>query len=115
MAVVTHDLITYVDANELEWQQTKPKVRQKVLFHNPETGQKTLLVQLLPGYEAEPQQPHQWGEYVYILEGTFIDHNQASPAGTYIHNAPGSNHQPKSPDGCTFILFVPGSRADEQG
>ncbi len=113
MAVEPRDLITYVDSKALEWEETRPNVRQKVLFQNPATGQKTLLIQLAPGYEAPPQQPHEWGEYVYILEGTFIDHNQASPAGTYIHNAPGSVHQPKSPDGCTFILFVPGSRADE--
>ena len=113
MAIESRDLITYVDSNAVEWEQDKPKVWQKTLFHNPETGQKTLLVRFDPGHQAEPQQPHEWGEYLYILEGTFIDHNQASPAGTYIHNAPGSTHQPSSPDGCTFLLFVPGSRADE--
>lgn len=113
MAIESRDLITYVDSAAIEWQQTKPSVRQKVLFQNPATGQKTLLVQLAPGYQAEPQQPHQCGEYLYILEGTFVDHNQASGPGTYIHNAPGSVHQPTSPEGCTFLLFVPGSRADE--
>lgn len=114
MSVESRDLITYVDSNALEWEQTKPTVRQKVLFHNPETGQKTLLVQLLPGYQANPAPPHEWGEYTFVLEGTFVDHNQASPAGTYIHNAPGSTHQPTSPEGCTLLIFVPGSRADEK-
>lgn len=112
--VETFDLITYVDSNSLEWQELRPKVRQKVLFQNPETGQKTLLIQVDPGYEAAPAPAHEWGEYVYILEGTFVDHNQASPAGTYIHNRPGSVHQPTSPEGATFIVFVPGSRADEK-
>ena len=109
----TRDLITYVDSNSLEWEEIRPGARQKVLFHNPETGQKTLLGQFDPGYQSQPAPPHEWGEYVYILEGTFVDHNQASPAGTYIHNRPGSVHQPSSPDGCTFLVFVPGSRADE--
>ena len=112
-AVVTHDLITYVDSGSLDWEEVRPGARQKVLFHDPDTGQKTSLVQVAAGYQAEPAPPHQWGEYLYILQGTFVDHNQASGPGTYIHNRPGSVHQPMSPDGCTFLVFVPGRPATQ--
>ncbi len=110
-AGVTHHLITYVDSDVLDWEEVQPGVRQKLLFHNPDTGQKTSLVQFAAGYQAEPAPPHRWGEYIYVLAGTFVDHNQASGPGTYIHNRPGSVHQPASPDGCTLLVFVPGNRA----
>ena len=110
---VTHDLITYIDSNAIEWTEVAPGAYQKLLFHNPDTGQKATLVRLEPSYQARDVPPHQWGEYVYVLEGTFVDHNQASGPGTYIHNRPGSNHKPYTPDGCTLFVFVPGSRTDE--
>lgn len=113
-AVNVHDLITYVDSKSIEWQEIRPGARQKMLFHNPATGQKAFLVEFAPGYRSEPAPPHEWGEYVYVLEGVFEDEHQASPAGTYIHNAPGSIHQPRSAAGCTFFVYVPGSRADEK-
>lgn len=111
--VVTHDLITYVDSNALEWQEAAPLSRRKELFSNPETGQRSVLVQWEPGYHAAKVDHHQYGEYLYILEGTFVDQNQSSGPGTYIHNRPGSWHQPHTPDGCTFLVFIPGARSDE--
>ena len=65
-----------------------------------------------PGYHVAKFDHHQYGEYLYILEGTFVDQNQASGPGTYIHNRPGSEHQPHTPDGCTFLVFIPGKRSE---
>ena len=108
----THDLITYVDSNAVDWTESAPGSRRKTLFNDPETGQRTALVQWDPGYHVAKVDHHQYGEYLYILEGTFVDHNQASGPGTYIHNRPGSEHQPHTPDGCTFLVFIPGKRAE---
>ena len=111
-ATVTHDLITYVDSQAIEWQEVVPGARRKVLFSNPETGQRTVLAQWDAGYQVPKVDNHQYGEYLYILEGTFVDQNQASGPGTYIHNRPGSSHQPHTPDGCTFLAFIPGSKSE---
>ena len=112
-AVQTHDLITYVDTNATEWEEIGPGARRKTLVENPETGQRTRIVQWDPGYQVNYLDEHPHGEYIYILEGTFVDHNRASGPGTYIHQRPGSHHQPSTPDGCTFIVFIPGRRSDE--
>ncbi len=112
-AVQTHDLITYVDTKALAWEEVAPGARRKTLFEDPATGQRTRLVQWDPGYRLSYVDQHPHGEYLYILEGTFVDQNQASGPGTYIHNRPGSEHQPHTPDGCTFLAFVPGSRTAE--
>ena len=111
-AVKTHDLITYVDSHAVEWHEVAPGARRKELFTHPETGQRTVLVQWDAGYQVPKVDHHLYGEYLYILEGTFVDQNQASGPGTYIHNRPGSEHQPHTPDGCTFLVFVPGSRSE---
>ena len=111
-AVATHDLITYVDSHAVPWQEVAPGARRKELFTNPETGQRTVLVQWDAGYQVPKVDHHLYGEYLYILAGTFVDQHQASGPGTYIHNRPGSAHQPHTPDGCTFLVFVPGSRSD---
>ena len=112
-AVETRDLITYVDSNSLEWEEAAPGSRRKTLFENPETGQRTRLIQWDAGYQVAQLDQHAYGEYLFILAGTFVDQNQASGPGTYIHNRPGSAHQPHTPDGCTFLVMIPGSRADE--
>lgn len=101
-------LVTYVDATSLAWEEIGPGARRKTLFEDAVTGQRTRLVQWDAGYEFPRLDRHPRGEYLYILEGTFVDDNQASGPGTYIHQRPGSEHMPRTPDGCTFLVFVPG-------
>src|SRR5262245_2080040 len=100
-AVTTHDLITYVDSTAVAGQERGAGARRKVLCPNPETGQRTVLVQWDAGYQVPQVDHHLSGEYLYILAGTFVDQHHASGPGTYIHNRPGSTHQPHTPDGCT--------------
>jgi anti-sigma factor ChrR (cupin superfamily) len=49
---------------------------------------------------------HADDEYLYIVSGTFVDQHRASGTGTFVHNEPGSSHQPSSPDGCTFLAVT---------
>ena len=66
-AVTTHDLITYVDSNAVDWQEVASGARRKELFQNPETGQRTVLVQWDAGYQVPKVDHHLYGEYLYIL------------------------------------------------
>ena len=108
-AVRTLDLITYVDTDGLEWEEFAPGARRKTLFEDPATGQRTRLVEWEPGFHVPYVDRHPNGEYVYVLSGTFHDQNGRSGAGTYIHYLPGTEHQPWTEEGCTFLVIVPGS------
>ena len=105
---VTEELITYVDSSDAEWQDFRPGSRRKVLYENPETGQLTMLVRWDAGYRMGAVEHHEYDEHLYIIEGTFVDEQRASGAGTYILNRAGSEHQAYTPDGCTFLEVVPG-------
>ncbi|HEX2173597.1 MAG TPA: cupin domain-containing protein [Dehalococcoidia bacterium] len=109
-ATVSPDLIKYVDTSALEWEEAAPGSRRKTLFNDPVTGERTSLIQWDPGYHVANVDEHPYGEYLYILSGTFVDQNRTSGPGTYIHNRPGSSHQPHTPDGCTFLVIRPGKR-----
>lgn len=109
-AIRTHDLITYVDTDALEWEEVAPGARRKTLFKDLATGQRTLLVRWEAGFQRPDVDRHPNGEYVYILNGTFVDQNGPSGPGTYIHYGPGTEHQPSTPDGCTFLVVVPGNQ-----
>ena len=73
-------------------------------------GAVTMLVQWDPGYRMGVVEHHEYDEHLYILAGTFVDHNRACGPGTYILNRAGSEHQCSTPDGCTFLEVVPGRR-----
>lgn len=65
------------------------------------------------GFTLPVLDEHGGEETVYVLEGTFVDQYRTSDAGTVIRGAPGSSHQPGTPDGVTFIVtrtLLPGER-----
>jgi hypothetical protein len=107
--VQSSELITYVDSGDAEWQDFRLGSRRKVLYENPETGQLTMLVRWDAGYRMGAVEHHEYDEHLYIIEGTFVDEQRASGAGTYILNRAGSEHQAYTPDGCTFLEVVPWS------
>jgi anti-sigma factor ChrR (cupin superfamily) len=106
-------LITYVDSHVLAWQEFRPGSYRKVLVDNPQTGELVMLVKWDAGYRMAGVEHHEYDEYLYIIEGTFVDEQRASGPGTYIHNRVGSAHQASTPDGCLFLEIVPG-RLDHQ-
>lgn len=101
-------LISYADSKAIEWQEFRAGSRRKILCEDKRSGQLTMLVQWDPGYRMAEVEHHQFDEHLYILEGTFVDHNRQSGPGTYIYNRAGSEHQCYTVDGCTFIEIVPG-------
>lgn len=104
-------LISYIDSNSIEWSQFSPGSRWKILFEDPKTGQRAILVQWEPGYRMGQIDHHERDEIVFVLSGTFVQNGRASGPGTYIHQRAGSQHQASTPDGCTFIEIVTGQQA----
>ena len=102
------ELISYADTKTLEWKEFRAGSRRKVLHEDAQNGQLTMLVQWDPGYRMAEVEHHRYDEHLYVLDGTFVDHNRASGPGTYIYNRAGSEHQGYTPDGCTFIEIVSG-------
>lgn len=63
----------------------------------------TSIVRYQPGSHFKAH-THELGEEFVVLEGTFSDERGNYPAGSYVHNPPGSFHAPFSKDGC--VIFV---------
>ena len=68
-----------------------------------EIAKATSIVSYKPGSKFGAH-PHELGEEIFVLEGTFSDEMGSYRAGTYILNPPGSSHSPFSEEGC--LLFV---------
>ena len=83
---------------------------EKILSHDPETGDYTRMLQFEPGTDTTPMgvQVHDFWEEVWIVEGAIHDLklNQTFAAGMYACRPPGMPHGPwQSPDGCrTFEI-----------
>jgi hypothetical protein len=102
------ELFLHADATGMEWQQTRPGSRRKILHSDAATGKLTMLVQWDAGYQMSVLERHQYDEHLYILSGIFVDERRACGQGTYILCRAGSEHQCSTPDGCTFLEIVPG-------
>lgn len=99
-------LMTYVDTARAEWTDVEPGYRRLTLVNDRDAGTRIVLVHYAAGYQLSRLDEHEHDEYLYVLSGTFVDQLQESGPGTFIHNRPGSSHQPSSPDGCTFLAVV---------
>ncbi len=105
-AALVEGLIRYLDPDATEWKDNEPGSRRRTLHYDPVTKRRILLVQWDPGYTISYRDEHEHDEFLYILSGTFVDQNRASGPGTFIHNEPGSWHQPTTPDGCTYLAVI---------
>ena len=47
---------------------------------------------------------HNGGEEFLVLDGVFQDEHGDYPAGTYVRNAPGSEHTPRAENGCMIVV-----------
>ncbi len=79
-----------------------------------ESGHATSFVRFEPGsFFSEHRHPQ--GEEIYVLDGVFSDENGDYPAGTYIRNPPGTQHQPFTKQGCTlFVKLDQFQQGDQQ-
>ena len=87
-------------------EEAAPGHRYQRLFADPDSGRRILMVQWDAGFELPYRDEHRHDEFLYIVSGTFVDQHRSSGPGTFIHNEPGSWHQPTTPDGCTFLAMI---------
>jgi hypothetical protein len=100
--------ITYADSNRIQAFEFRPGSKWKILFEDPQTGQRAILVEWEAGYAMSRVDHHECDEIVFVLSGTFVQEGRASGPGTYIHHCAGSSHLASTPDGCKFLEVVSG-------
>ena len=79
-------------------------IREKILSHDPETGDYSRLLKFPPGIETGSTLVHDFWEEVVILEGSLYDKAKQETylEGYYACRPPGMTHGPYSiPYGCT--------------
>lgn len=94
-----------VRTDQQAWQRSPSDgvLRKRLENEFAESGRTTGLVQFMPGASFSSHS-HPMGEEILVLQGCFSDETGDYPAGTYLRNPPGSQHQPFSKEGC--VLFV---------
>ena len=107
-------LISYHDAGPVEWKEFRPGSQWKVLLRDDRKGQLVFLVRWAAGYRMGGPECVKREKHLYILDGTFVDQNRSSGAGTYLYVRPGAEIMAHTPDGCTFLEIVPGDSPDKQ-
>ena len=83
-----------------------PGVAQKILSHDPDSGDVTRLLRFDAGVETTETITHDFWEEVWILEGEVIDlgKRQTFTAGMYACRPPGMPHGPyRVPRGCLMF------------
>lgn len=65
------------------------------------------IVEMTPGSMWPHVDQHPDGEDVYVIEGEMVEGNMRFPAGSYLHFAPGSSHQPSTDIGVRLIGWNP--------
>jgi anti-sigma factor ChrR (cupin superfamily) len=95
-----------INSDDLDWTESPGGEVLRKRLHRvgpPESGQVTSIVRYQPG-SVFPRHAHPEGEEILVLEGIFSDDQGDWPAGTYLLNPEGFEHQPSSKPGC--LLFV---------
>jgi hypothetical protein len=105
----------FFDAGPLAWRPVAGSptagaggdgVREKILSHDPDTGDTTRLLRFDAGVQTADTIAHDFWEEVWILEGEMIDlgKDETFAAGMYACRPPGMRHGPyRVPRGCTML------------
>ncbi len=102
--------------DDLPWRQTEGSVTggaggsgvmEKILSHDPDTGDVTRLLRFDGGFESRDTIAHDFWEEVWILDGALVDlgKQQTFSAGMYACRPPGMVHGPYRvpPGGCVTL------------
>jgi hypothetical protein len=100
----------FFDVEEIEARpvEQRPGLTERMLSHDPDTGDYTRLLYFPPGIETSGVQRHEFWEEVWIVEGAIFDTTLGKnfTRGMYACRPPGMPHGPwRSPEGCvTFEI-----------
>jgi anti-sigma factor ChrR (cupin superfamily) len=94
----------FIETEQVPWIESTPGNKMKVIYHDPATGLLTILSRLEPG-SGIPPHVHEDLEQTYVLEGSLVDDEGECTAGNFVIRPKGSRHAPRSPKGCTMLVF----------
>jgi anti-sigma factor ChrR (cupin superfamily) len=75
----------------------------KELYSDPETGKLTILMRCDAGSFADDH-AHETLEQIYVIEGSFYDHETTYVAGDYVVRRAGTVHRTGSQDGALVLV-----------
>ena len=94
-----------LDTTRIDWQDRGAEgFRIKPLLQDAKTGIRTWLMQVDAGASA-PMHAHDEIEQIYVIEGSFYDHDNRYGPGAFIVRAAGAMHSAGSDDGAVVMLF----------
>jgi len=86
-----------------EFHPFRPGVEIATLYEEP-TGSSAALLRYAAGAEV-PWHRHTGYEHIFVLEGEQEDDHGSYAAGSFVVNAPGTEHRVRSPSGCLALLI----------
>ena len=95
-----------MDTREMDWHPSPSGSVMRKRLHrvgDAESGQVTSFVRYLPG-ASFPEHDHPEGEEIFVIKGTFSDHQGDAEEGMHLLNPEGFRHAPYSEEGC--LIFV---------
>ena len=94
-----------IRSHDLPWLASPSSLVQRRLLERDggEVARATSVVRYAPGARFSAH-PHDQGEEIFVLEGTFSDESGHHGPGTYLKSPPGSSHAPYSEAGCTIFV-----------
>lgn len=95
-------LLPHLLRDSLEFTPTFPGVAFATLYRDEVSGSSAALIRYDPGSNV-PRHRHVGYEHIYVLEGSQMDERGEYPAGTFVINAPGTEHSVSSPEGCLVL------------
>lgn len=91
-----------------------PGVERRMLDRDgDEVARATSLVRYAPGSSFSAH-THSGGEEYLVLQGTFSDESGDYAQGSYVHNPVGSEHTPRSDEGCVIFVKLHWMQPDDQ-
>jgi len=83
-----------------------PGIRKRDLWRGAD-GARAQIVEIDAGAIFASLDSHVGAEEIFVVSGVFDDGAREYPAGSFIHNPPGSSHVPQSKEGCVIFVFSP--------
>lgn len=94
-----------IETRKMDWENSPIMgvKRKRLAFQELESGHATSIIQ----FEANAKfrrHGHPLGEEIFVLEGVFSDETGNYPAGTYLRNPAGFEHNSFSENGCRLLV-----------
>ncbi|MBI4591648.1 MAG: cupin domain-containing protein [Candidatus Rokubacteria bacterium] len=102
-----HPASRYVDVNLVPWQERRPGVHWKVLWEEPGSERRAILMRYEPGATI-PRHRHVGDEQIFVLEGSVSDDTGTCTAGNYARRPPGCVHTVVSKTGALVLAITTG-------